>query len=664
MRAPLFTLLCLSLAAGQVRLAAPISRVRLYPDQAWVIREARFPFASAGSQRLRLESLPADLNLENLRVQANGLPGLRLGNVAVIQEEGRFEPDAETRGWMAERNLLLPRIQDLHLRQAALEAALKALESLKPQPNENDRAKAAVDPLAAAEFSRASQTHQQLLFQKGMALDAEVKPLQARYDALGQGIAHRELSARRRTSTVLVELEAPQSGEAHLVLETQTSDARWKPLYEARLLEDDRHLELLCYAAVSQASGEDWKGVGLEISNAQPGRNLSLPVSPEGLQVLYEAPGMVSPGNLQGRVIDRHGQPAAGIRLTAANGQLKVTRTVISDANGVFRFPFLPAGDYVLRGVQAGHPEIVASTRIEAGKTQSLGLTLGEISGASAVVEVVGTMASADANSTSSSMSYTDQTLSSLPGSRFDRDTTATLAPGVARPPLVAALETATPLFEDAGELGRAWFLEGRNSLPSDAQPRRMLLAKATLDATLGLRAVPRLSTEVFSMAMVTPTAGFPWFPGTPVSVFRAGERLGLLPLPALLAGEPVAFSFGPRVGLSVQRKRLEARMVGTKAQKGRQWSLKERVTLVNDLNQEVEVEVMEPALRSASDKVRIEALASDLAPTRTTDRGFLAWSVKVPAKGQASLEEGWKIQGPGTGFIPELPGLGIPRSD
>lgn len=661
MRASLLSLLCLSLAAGEVRMEAPISRARLYPDQAWLTREARFHFSGPGAQRLRLESLPPDLNLDDLRVQADGLPGLRLGNVAVLQEEGHFEPDVQTQSWLTEQKALLPRIQDLRIRQAALEAVLKTLEALKPQANAEFRATATVDPLSAAEFSRAAQARHQTLLQQGTALAAETKPLQARLEILSRLIQQREQAARRRTSTVVLELEAPEAGEAHIALETRTAEARWKPTYEVRLAEDGQHLELLCYAAVSQASGEDWNGVGLEISNAQPSRSLSLPVPPGLVQLLYEAPGMVSPGTLQGRITDRTGKPVAGLRLTAASEALKIARTVASDANGAFRFPFLPAGDYRLRGTKAGHPEIVASAHIEGGKTQSLGLYLGEIRGGGATVEVVGIAGALGASS-----AYVLDGLDAhdyQANSRF-LATIANLAPGVMADPMTAALEPATSHFEDSGELGRAWFLEGARSLPSDAQPRRMLLAKAILDANLGFRAIPRLSTEVFTMALVTPTAGFPWFPSTPVTVFRSGERLGQIPLPSQSAGESVAFSFGPKAGLRVQRKRLEAKMVGAKGQKGRQWSLRERVILVNDLDQDLQVEVLEPNLRAVSDKVKVDSLPGATVPTRTTAQGLLAWTVNVPSRGQSRVEEGWKIQGPGTGFIPELPALGLPTSD
>ena len=66
MRATVFTLLSFSLIAHEASLQAPLRRVRLYPDQAWMTRETTFHFHSAGAQRLRIKGLPAGLTLEDL----------------------------------------------------------------------------------------------------------------------------------------------------------------------------------------------------------------------------------------------------------------------------------------------------------------------------------------------------------------------------------------------------------------------------------------------------------------------------------------------------------------------------------------------------------------------------------------------------------------------
>ena len=226
----------------------------------------------------------------------------------------------------------------------------------------------------------------------------------------------------------------------------------------------------------------------------------------------------------------------------------------------------------------------------------------------------------------------------------------------------IKALESTPDHYEDSGDLSRAWILEGKRDLPSDALSRRILLARANVEPKLRLKALPRSSTEVYLTAPLPAPAGFPWFPGTPTAVFRNGEQLGQVSLPRLQGPEGAIISFGPVPGLRVQRQRLEATVANAKAGRGRQWTLRERILVVNDLEREMEVEVQEPSIRSMSDKIRVEVLPEATPAVESGDK--LTWIVKVPAHGQIKIEEAWRITGPITGSVPELAILGLPTSD
>lgn len=49
------------------------------------------------------------------------------------------------------------------------------------------------------------------------------------------------------------------------------------------------------------------------------------------------------------------GQPAEGVLLTLSANELRGSRSVVTDDNGTFSFPSLPAGTYTLRATKAGH---------------------------------------------------------------------------------------------------------------------------------------------------------------------------------------------------------------------------------------------------------------------------------------------------------------------
>jgi len=254
----------------------------------------------------------------------------------------------------------------------------------------------------------------------------------------------------------------------------------------------------LCYASVSQASGEDWRGVGLEISNAEPSRALRIPAPPPPVQVLYEAPGVQLSGRIEGRVIDRRGRPVAGVAVEVSNEILKLKRVVVSDAKGIFRFAILPVGEYVVRSHKEGFSATANLAKVTAGQTTTLGIQMGTTAGA--VVEVVANAASVDATSVTTATNFSTEQLRG-----------------------VAALENTPSHYEETGEFSRVWMLDGKRDLPSDASSRRILLARTSHVPKLRLTAIPRRRSEVFEVATLTPVPGFPWFPGIPTAVFKNG---------------------------------------------------------------------------------------------------------------------------------------------
>jgi hypothetical protein len=72
-----------------------------------------------------------------------------------------------------------------------------------------------------------------------------------------------------------VDIELTGTGTATLRLEYQVAAARWAPSYVARLDGSETRFELR--AIVAQDSGEDWNGVALRLSTAEPARFAPLP---------------------------------------------------------------------------------------------------------------------------------------------------------------------------------------------------------------------------------------------------------------------------------------------------------------------------------------------------------------------------------------------------
>src|SRR5512145_3151897 len=103
----LLTAFSLALSAQQPTLVeAPITRVRLHPDEAWVTRAGKVRLPASGTHRLQLESLPSGLRLEDLQASAKGPAGLRLGDLAVASDVRVVTETPEWKKLEAEKDAL------------------------------------------------------------------------------------------------------------------------------------------------------------------------------------------------------------------------------------------------------------------------------------------------------------------------------------------------------------------------------------------------------------------------------------------------------------------------------------------------------------------------------------------------------------------------------
>jgi Domain of unknown function (DUF4139)/N-terminal domain of unknown function (DUF4140) len=629
-------------------LQTTLKQARVYPHQAWVTRECAIHLDKAGSHRFSIMGLPANLGLDDIRVQAEGIPGLRLGNVSIQSSASMPAAGAKLIELRNQEKLLQKELDSLVCQENALSAAQSALDGFKPTPNAppvlNLPSGSPVnESKLSLELCRQIQERQSAYLRQGLSIKTLRGKVSERIDVLQCEIFQCEEATKSQRSTLQVELEVPAPGDLRIQIENQTQAARWRPTYEVHLDTASQRLELLCYASVSQASNEDWHDIHLQISNAEPGRRFTLPASPNPIQLLYEAPVAIATGRIEGRITDRNGRPLSAATVEATCDALKQRRTVQTDANGVYRISLLPPGEYLLRATKAGHPSTSGIARVLSGQAAPLSFQM--VTTAGATVEVVSEMASA---------AKTDDKIAT----NFSAEKTFQLP---------QALENTPSHYESSGEFGQTWTFSGGRTLPSDARSRRVLLARAVQSSGLKLIAIPRRASEIFQVAVPSLPASFPLFPGTTTVIFRDEERLGQIDLPRVKANEGIQFSLGPAKGLSVQRQRIEATMSTHKDGRIRQWILRDRVTLFNTTDQEVEVEVQEPGLNSISNRISVEPLptATPASPSDHPDGNrTVIWNVKIPAHGQTSIEEGWRIQGPATGSIPQLAALGLPLSD
>lgn len=202
--------------------------------------------------------------------------------------------------------------------------------------------------------------------------------------------------------------------------------------------------------------------------------------------------------------------------------------------------------------------------------------------------------------------------------------------------------------IEEANGLAATWVLEGAKDIPADGEEHRFRVLARDFEPTLALVATPRLDPTVHRVARFPVPQGLPLFPGSPVVHYAGTQRVGQgrLELPA--PSQPFQLAFGPFRGVRVELKRTDAvrEAVGTFT-KETQWTLRERISVANDTAEAVQVEVLDRELKPSSDRVKITALPEATPSKDGPTPGVRAWTVSVPAKGQAAVALGVQIRIP-----------------
>jgi uncharacterized protein (TIGR02231 family) len=266
-------------AASDVRAPSRIDAVTVYRSTARVTRAARVE-VPAGAARVLLDGLPDQLDDDSLRVEGKGSAKARLFGVSVERVTGAAAAGPDARA--AEERLEALQDEDgaMQDRARGAETRLEFVRSLRSTYSEERAKNLAVRGVSAKEWSDLAAFVQA----ESAAATAELRKVQAARRDLARKVAQAradldKVQAKRgqTTKTVAVEVEADKGGALELAVSYVVPAAGWTPIWDARLAPEASAMELSFLGSVWQRSGEDWQGVALAVSTAQPGRGLQVP---------------------------------------------------------------------------------------------------------------------------------------------------------------------------------------------------------------------------------------------------------------------------------------------------------------------------------------------------------------------------------------------------
>ena len=298
--------LTLNLVAAEVpTTGAKIARVTVYADRAEVVRR----FATtlpAGEHALVFDALPGETDLSSVRVTGQGsfsLIDIRAETIQTLEVTDTQVRELSTK--LKAEQVKLQEVTQAQTRNAQRRASLdKVLGRLTAVGKES--ANPDLDPAKWAGYLTYHVESLAKLDQETLGLKGRDDALRAEINRLERELIQLNGNRTKVRNVARVKIEVTQAGPQEFELTYVVAGPSWSPHYDVRADTVAKKLTVAYQAQVRQRTGEDWLGVSLRLSTAQPGvggREPELapwalykaePVVPKGAAVLMEESGLAA----------------------------------------------------------------------------------------------------------------------------------------------------------------------------------------------------------------------------------------------------------------------------------------------------------------------------------------------------------------------------------
>ena len=268
----IFSFLCFAAALGAADIPTPDAKPRevtVYADRAEVVRIFKGDLA-VGDQSLLFDNLPANVDFSSIRVEGTGaftLIDIRAETVQVkeVANEAIRALQAKIQAQeLVQKELALAEGR-VAFRRSALDKVLGRLTSVG-----KESANPEMDPLKWAAYLDFQAEQQVALDKEATDLAKRVKESRQLVDAFNREISALNGNQSRSRNVARVNLDVKTAGAAEVRLSYVVHGPSWKPVYDLRADTKAKSIEITYHAELRQSTGEDWQGVSLKLSTAEP----------------------------------------------------------------------------------------------------------------------------------------------------------------------------------------------------------------------------------------------------------------------------------------------------------------------------------------------------------------------------------------------------------
>ena len=632
MRLPLpflLILLCTCVRAqgsgtDETEVRSTIEQATVYRDGAQVIRNAE-ALVPAGRSTLVFPGLTGELDGASIQLRADDPELLVLS----VSHRLHFSQLAERD--TAEQSIY-SRIDRLERRRRELEARVAIAREEEELLRANRDLAGTANGLHADDLERGVNFHRERItaiklsyLMLGDSLrdnDEKRKLLQEQLAELG--LARQQPATRE----VVAVVESKRAQRIPFHLSYRVSSAGWDPVYDVRVTDISRPIDLRYHANVHQQTGEDWQDVHLVLSTGDPARS----ATPPDLKTWRIRPGQLPPvylpvaatvansgiRSVSGRVDDEEGMPLIGATVLVEGTEVGT----VTDLDGRFELE-LPRDAEYLRIAYTGYDSKLVSLTDD-----DLYIVLD--SGPEMLQEVV----------------VVGYGRTGLLNDLAGRVAGVRIGGGKRREDDERPETAAVPVRTERRATTVNFAIELPYTIPSDGKPRTVEIKRYAVPATYHHLAVPKRDEDVYLSAVVRDWEQYDLISGD-LQLFFEGTYLGTSRLEVEKTADTLLLSLGRDAGVVVTRRpggefRVPGGLFTGKQVDSRGWTIAVR----NTKSQPINLTILDQVPVSADGRVDVE-LALPAQTELDEPTGLLTWKLTLLPASERKLDFGYSVKYP-----------------
>ncbi len=264
--------------AQQRNLPTEIKAVTVYSDRAEIRRSGEI-YLNPGDYEFAIKDLPTSLNDQSLRVSGSGTASAKITDIKIEMEYIDTLPANKLKDLQEQLKALNAEERIYSDRQSLLSKEKDFLDQIKTNATNSSSSKDSPRP-TLEEWTKLFVFYDgnfEKINEEIRSLEKKKADLSVRKNNLQTQINQLSGYGKLSKKKALLNVSVAKAGNMNFDLMYVIGGAKWYPVYDIRVSPDDKTVELVYYAMISQKTGEDWKDVQLSISTARPNISGTMP---------------------------------------------------------------------------------------------------------------------------------------------------------------------------------------------------------------------------------------------------------------------------------------------------------------------------------------------------------------------------------------------------